>query len=100
MEERRQGHEDEFGAPAGWQAEESTAVVGEVEYHGAAPAAELEVALALAVGHVAAAAHELTRISHQKLKSEGLKRSHALRLCNSATFQPFNQHSIPASSWW
>src|SRR5690606_11319638 len=47
-------HQDGFGAAAGLQAEQGAAIVDQVELDVAAAAVELEVALALAVGGVAA----------------------------------------------
>ena len=51
--ERRQRHQNRFGAAAGLQAERSAAVVYEIEFDITPATIQLEAALALAVRHVA-----------------------------------------------
>ena len=49
--QRRQGHQDRFGAPAGLQTKQRAPVVNQVELDIAAPPVELEVPLPLTPGH-------------------------------------------------
>ena len=61
LHERRQRHQDRFGAPARLQAEERAAVAHQVELDVAAAAVGLEVALALAVRQCSCAARRIGR---------------------------------------
>ncbi len=76
---RRQRHQDRFGAPARLQAEQRAAVEHQVELDIAAAPVRLEVALALAVGHVLAALQD----RQVGRRGNGRRRSASSRSCAS-----------------